>query len=252
MKQKIFLFLILTFLTTSVVADEIVLVADEWCPYNCDPVSDKPGFMVEIATIAFAKQGHTIKYITLPWARAIISVRAGWYDGIIGSGKHETPDFIFPDTALGKATHTFYVKKENPWRYEGLDSLKAINLGVITKYSYGNLLEDYIKPNKGNRKVQIVTGNNALNKNIKKLLLGRIDALIEDKSVFNYHLHSTQAPDEFTDAGAAYSEKVYIAFSPKIANSKNYAEILSNTIEELRTNGELAIILKKYGMEDWR
>ena len=242
----------MTFLTSSVIADEIVLVADEWCPYNCDPASDRPGFMVEIARIAFAKQGHTVKYITLPWARAIANIRDGKSNGIIGTGRNETPDFIFPDTALGEANHTFYVKKNNPWRYKGLDSLKTINLGIITKYSYGNLLEDYIKPNKGNGKVQSITGNNALKKNIKKLLLGRIDALIEDKSVFKYHLYSTKTPDEFSDAGVAYSEKVYIAFSPKIAKSKSYAEILSNAMQELRTNGKLAAILKKYGMEDWR
>jgi len=208
--------------------------------------------MVEIAENAFAKQGHTVKYITLPWARAIANIRDGKYDGIIGTGRNETPEFIFPTTALGNATHTFYVKKDNPWRYKGLDTLKEISLGIITKYSYGNLLDDYIKPNKGGGKVQTNSGNNALDRNIQKLSLGRIDALIEDKYVFNNYLHSTQSLDEFTDAGVAYSEKVYIAFSPKIAKSKYYAEILSNAMKELRSNGKLAVILKKYGMEDWR
>ena len=30
-------------------ADEVVLLADAWCPYNCEPGSDTPGFMIEIA-----------------------------------------------------------------------------------------------------------------------------------------------------------------------------------------------------------
>lgn len=245
------LFIIFILTAPSLAADEIVLVADEWCPFNCAPEDDNPGFMVEIAQYAFAKEGHTVTYRTLPWARAIVSVREGMYQGIIGSGKDETPDFIFPDIESGKATHTFYIKKGRSWKYEGLDSLKTIDLGVIIHYSYGNLYEDYIVPNKGSKSIQVIGGENALGRNIKKLLNSRIDALIEDKTVFQYHLLKTNTPDNFSDAGVACKEKVYIAFSPKFKNSKVYARILSNAMQELRTTGKLLDILKKYGVKDW-
>jgi len=252
MKRGLLLFTLLILTAPSLVADEIVLVADEWCPYNCAPEDDHPGFMVEIAEYAFAKEGHTVTYRTLPWARAIVSVREGMYHGIIGAGREETPDFIFPDIEQGKATHIFYTKKGGSWKYEGLASLKKINLGVITHYSYGNLYEDYIRPNRGSERVQVVGGQNALGQNIKKLLHDRIDALIEDRNVFQYHLHKTNTPDIFSEAGVAYTEMVYIAFSPKSETSEMYAKILSNAMQELRTTGKLADILKKYGVNDWR
>lgn len=47
-------------------ADVITLVADEWCPYNCTPDTDHPGFMIEIAQYAFEHAGHTIVYTTIP------------------------------------------------------------------------------------------------------------------------------------------------------------------------------------------
>ena len=252
MKRGLLLFTLLILTAPSLAADEIVLVADQWCPYNCAPEDGRPGFMVEIAEYAFAKEGHTVTYRTLPWARAIVSVREGMYHGIIGAGRDETPDFIFPDIEQGRATHTFFVKTGDSWKYEGLASLSEINLGVITHYSYGSLYEDYIKPNKGSERVQLVGGQNALGKNIKKLLHGRIDALIEDRNVFRYHLNKTSTPDVFSEAGVAYAEMVYIAFSPKSKTSETHAKILSNGMRELRATGKLAEILTQYGVDDWR
>jgi polar amino acid transport system substrate-binding protein len=45
---------------------------------------------------------------------------------------------------------------------------------------------------------------------------------------------------------------VYIAFSPGNPKSQEYAQILSKGIQQLRASGELATILKKYGMSDWK
>ncbi len=243
---------ILFFLVSVVRADEIVLVADKWCPYNCAPGDELPGFMVDIAEYAFAKQGHTVRYQLLPWARAIATVRDGLFHGIIGTGRSETPDFVFPSIALGQASQTFYTRKGFSWSYEGLDSLNRITLGVINGYSYGKLLEHYIKPNTDSKRIQIVSGKTALKQNIEKLTLGRIDALIEDKNVFQYHLHARAAPNEFSAAGVAYTENVYIAFSPKLEQAQVYAALLDKAMTVLRKQGELQAILDKYGLDDWQ
>lgn len=242
----------MVFTVHSLVANEIVLVADEWCPYNCAPEDKNPGFMVEIAKFVFAKEGHSVIYHTAPWARAIHLVREGKHQGIIGTGRTETPDFIFPDIELGRATHTFYTSKGHPWKYNGLDSLKEINLGVIEDYSYGNLDNDYIKPNKGSEKIQVINGENGLMRNIKKLSYGRIDALVDDKTVFQHQLYITNTPNDFSEAGLADFEDVFIAFSPKLKESKSYAKILSRGMKQLRKTGKLEEILDKYGVEDWR
>jgi polar amino acid transport system substrate-binding protein len=233
-------------------AEEIVLVADEWCPYNCKSDSKLPGFMVEIANYAFDKKGHTVKYITMSWSRAIHGTRDGQYDGIIGTGKDETPDFIFTDIELGLALHTFYVKKGNQWKYNGLSSLENLTLGVIKHYSHGTLYDDYIKPNEYNSKrIQTINQDRGLGLNILKLINNRIDTLIEDRTAFQYHLYSTNTSNNFSEAGVYGEEKVYIAFSPKLINSKIYAEILTDGMNELRNSGKLAHILNKYGVSEW-
>ena len=36
----------------------ITLRADEWSPFNGDPASDRPGYLIEIANRIFSKAGH--------------------------------------------------------------------------------------------------------------------------------------------------------------------------------------------------
>jgi polar amino acid transport system substrate-binding protein len=135
--KKIFLFVFMIAAFTVLETDPakgddfITLVADEWCPYNCAPNTDTPRFMIEIAQYAFERLGHTIRYEKIPWARAIRGTREGQYDGIVGAGREETPDFVFPEHGLGRAVHVFYVRQGEAWKYSGLASLEQISLGVV-------------------------------------------------------------------------------------------------------------------------
>jgi polar amino acid transport system substrate-binding protein len=216
--------------------DEIVLVADPWCPYNCGWNDENPGFMVEIAKDVLGQNGHAVKYFNVPWARAIYGTREGQYDGIIGAGRTETPDFVFPDIELGLARHTFYV-----------------TLGVIKNYSYGDLFTVYIEPNQDNpNRVQVISGEKGLALNIHKLEENKIEAIIEDQAVFQHYLREANIPNHFSEAGIASMEKVYIAFSPKLKKAHAYAEMLTKGMQALRKSGRLSEILQKYGLEDWK
>ena len=96
--------------------------------------------------------------------------------------------------------------------------------------------------------------------NIKKLLKGRIDTIPEDKAVFVNMAHKMGVLDQIEEAGADpilnkddfESLKIYLAFSPKNPNSKDYAKLLSEGIKEMRSSGELQKILAKYGLNDWK
>lgn len=233
---------------------QIVLLADEWCPYNCSNDQVLPGFIIEIAQLALSSSETTVVYKTRPWSRSIIEVREGKAHGLVGAGKDEVPDFIFPVIEQGRALHTFYTLPNNPWRYDGLASLEKIRLGVIQDYSYGNLYKDYILPNEGSPNIVTLTGDSALSRSIEMLQLNRIDVLVEEKYVLQHHLfknHNVPVANSFVEAGIAFSEKIYIAFSPALEESKIYAEKLSKTMKSLRKSGQLKEILNKYGLKDW-
>jgi polar amino acid transport system substrate-binding protein len=236
-----------------VFADEITLRADIWCPYNCEPDSEKPGFQVEIAKYAFEKAGHTIQYSLLNWSRAVLETRKGKYHAILGAARGDAPDFVFPQSEVGVSQDCFYVKPENTWEFRDIDSLSTITIGVINDYSYGDLFDEYIKEHKNDHKrIQISSGEDALEKNFSKLIKSRITALIEEQSVMGYFLKKISKPELVRNAGCFEGNNVYIAFSPENPKSQGYANILSQGIQELRESGKLKHILDSYGITNWK
>jgi polar amino acid transport system substrate-binding protein len=248
------IFLVLFFMTLSTAssghADTITLRADIWCPYNCDPNSDSPGFMIEIARQVFESAGHSVDYELLNWARAVDETRVGKHNAIIGAYKSEVPDFIFPENALGQAVDMFYTIEGSSWYFENTASIKGSVIGIIKGYSYGDELDEYIGKNK--KQFAILHGDDAFERNLEMLYLGRVNALIENQFVMNNYLKNNKSRKPIIEAGMVNRENVYIAFSPKNPNSKTYARILSDGINTLRASGELKIILAKYGLSDWQ
>ncbi len=238
-------------------ADTITIRADEWCPYNCDPKSDKPGFMIEIAKEAFGKAGHTVDYQLLPWSRALREAEAGKIVAVVGASKEEADEhsLLAPSIEQGVSENVFIVKKGNVWRFKGVESLNEITLGAIKDYAYSKEIDGYIKKNIHDpNKIGLIAGEDALGIDFRKLLLGRIDVLIETKYVAQYKAKELSLQNEVEIAGVDADGDVrnFIAFSSANPKSKEYANLLSKGTEELRASGKLKEILVKYGLEDWK
>lgn len=236
--------------------ETITIVADTWCPYNCNSKSPHLGFMVDIAKQAFAKHNIDVVYEVVPWTRAIGETRKGMHGAIVGAAHADAPDFIFPENPQGFVQNHFYVKNDVAWRYHGLDSLKNTVIGVIADYSYNDELDAYIKQYKLDPdRVSIISGDKALGINLRKLKRGRIGAVLESKYVMDYYLAQNYMKGEVGDAGSlppSEADYLYIAFSPKDKKlARKYAKIISDETANMRANGELAKILDTYGLEDW-
>jgi len=248
------------FFSVGVHADTITIKSDEWCPFNCEPGSDSPGYMIEVARIIFQKAGHTLIYESMPWSRSIDQTRKGNIDAIPGASKGEVPDFIFPDEEFGASMTYFFVKKGTSWKYKDVSSLAKVRIGVQDDYEYGEGIDEYIEKNKNTTSVQAVKSEDPVSLNLKKLIKGKIDAVPEDKLVFLYNAKKMGVLDQVEEVGVIptlnmedfEATKVYIAFSPANPKSVEYAKLLSNGIKEMRASGELQKILDKYGLADWK
>ncbi|MDK8465678.1 transporter substrate-binding domain-containing protein [Marinobacter sp. SS13-12] len=212
----------------------ITLVGDKWCPFNCNDHPDHRGVLVEKAASALAEEGFKLEYIEIPWSRAIISVRDGQYDAIVGTGISETPDFHFPPEPLANAHHSFFTLPTSAWEYQGLESLKDIRIGVIQDYSYGGLYEDYIKENQDNEsRVVILRGDRVLPRLVEMLGLGRIDVLVAEERVLNYHFALSGQENPLRHAGLANEEALYVAFSPALDDGAEFAEALGHGMKKI-------------------
>jgi polar amino acid transport system substrate-binding protein len=234
-----------------VYADTITLVSDQYPPYNEVPGSSAPGYAIEMAQRIFEKAGHAVVYQVVPWARAITETRQGTYTAIVAALPSDAPDFILPGNEIGIARYCFYTGKDARWKYTGIPSLAGKKIGVVTSYSYTDQLDRFFL---NNPQVEVVSGDDAVQKNVQKLLAGRIDAFIENATVMASISGRDFLDKSVVDAGCQDNEvgSLYISFGPNNPKAKEYAAILSVGIDELRASGELQKILLKYGLTDWK
>ena len=235
-------------------AETITLVADEWPPFNSVPNSSEEGFLVDVARAVFEGRGHSVVYKNLPWNRAIKMTRSGTYNGVIGASKTDAPDFIFPSEELSRNYLAFYVREDSTWRYLRDSDIEQVSLGVIAGYDYRQWLMDYISAYRHDyHKVQIMTGDRPLQRNILKLLNHRIDAIVDNEAVIVSVARRMGVADQIKPAGyGSESSHIYIAFSPNHPESESYARMLSDGIVQLRSSGQLDQVLSTYGLRDWK
>lgn len=245
--KLILIFLWLFIINQICFADTITIAADSWCPINCDTSDINIGIMVEIAQTVFRDAGHQIEYKIMPWSRAIHEARIGKINGIIGAFKGDAPDFVFPENELlSISSNSIFVRKRSKWKFDNINSLSLLKLAVIQDYDYGEELNKYILNNKN---IYIISGINPLERGIKMIHSGRVDAIVECAPVFWYTVSKMGLDNDFKCLGkVSPPEKCFIAFSPNIEKSISYAKILSDGVSILVSNGGYKKILKKYGL----
>jgi len=228
-------------------AKDLVIAADPWCPFNCDPGSGKPGYLVEIAREVFEPLGYTVTYEQVNWARALVETREGKYDAVFGAAQGDAEDFVFPSTSQGRAGNAIFVQAGDDWTFTKPEDLSGKTVGLIRDYDYGDLGTSI----ETHGDASYVGGEDPLATNIKKLLAGRIDALVEEASVFNYSADQMGVLDQVRLEGDSEYDAVFIAFSPAKPGSQELASQLDEGMQSLRDSGRLAEILKTYGLKDW-
>jgi polar amino acid transport system substrate-binding protein len=241
---------------SSVHADQLSFVLDPYCPYTCadrqsNELEDPPGFIVDIVRRVFEARAHTVRIEVRPWKRALHSVTIGEYLGLLGTTRYDSPDLIFPEQESGMIRGCLYVRADDPWQYTGSDSLAGRIVGGVQGVFYGQF-QNYIIQHDGTDAVQLLAGTDALPRNVKKLIAGRIDLLLENQPVMRHFLQKQGGAERVREAACVAEFMIYIAFSPQFPKAQEYARILSEGMDELRASGELQAILSQYGLTDWR
>ncbi len=237
----------------------ITVVGDEWPPFNMIPDGIAPnrrreGYMIDILRAVFEPQGISIIYQLVPWNRALSDTRAGIYTAVVGASKVDGAGLVFPAEELAINRLGFYTLSTSVWTFDGVASLSEVSLGVIAGYDYREWLNDYIRRyGDDERRVQIMSGDRALEANFRKLLNGRIDAIVDSETSLRYTAWQLNVEAKVREAGrGSEPTNIYVAFSPESPYAVDLADMLSNGVRELRSNGRLASILAAYGLTDWK
>jgi polar amino acid transport system substrate-binding protein len=232
-------------------AADLVLSADEWCPYNCDPRSDHPGFAVEIARAVFAGTGRGVDYRVASWTRSLAEARAGRFDGVISASPAEEPDFIYPMEPVGMSRTGIAVRRDSDFRPGDANPFEGRIIGAIDSYSYFGAAGAYIRAHAADpSRIQFLSGSDALVLNLRKLAAGRVDIVIDDANVLALAIDRQRLGGQLRTVAFTDCKPVYIAFSYAIPDGLALARAFDSGIARLRASGRLAGILARYKIRD--
>lgn len=235
-------------------SETLQMAADSWCPYTCDPKSDRPGFLVEILRAALAPDDIAIDYKLMPWERALTETLLGRLDGVVGIDHSDSADpaVLFTTVPVGFAQEVIALRHDEENRYKSLEDLNNLSIGVVQGYHYTPEIDRWVQENKRlDRRVQIMHGENAVELNLQKLLVGRVDAVVEARSVLDYLLAAMPAETKPVFVTLEHGTYLYYGISTKRADRARIAGLIDSGVVRLRQSGELAVILRRYGLTDW-
>ena len=240
----------LLLLGTPVSADVIDLRADAWCPFNCDPASDQPGYMVEVAQEALALFGHEVRYTSMTWSRSLSQALSGDITSVIGTDQEESPDLIL-GPPMGNYQEAVVFRAGEARSIATAEDLEGIRIGAILDYEYNTVIAAYVAENARNpERVQMIGGDDALKRNLQKLKAGRIDMAIDERSVVTYMIDQLGLQDDLQVANYGEATELHIGFSPALEASALYAQQLTEGVAQLKASGRYGEILKRYGLTE--
>ena len=184
-----FIVFLLGFVGTPSVADEqlLQLATLEYPPYITQ-VDQKPqGFVVDIVETAFARIGRPIQIEFFPIARGQLRLLNGQADAFFSIKK--TPEreqtMLFAQKPLMSQDYVFFVRKGSRRHFDGhFASLAGASIGVVSATSYGSRFDAAVQAGAFLR-LEPVTSHET---NFRKLIAGRVDAVICSRLVGLYYL----------------------------------------------------------------
>lgn len=229
------------------------IVADEWYPMNGKPGSDRPGFMIEIAETLAATLGVGLDYRIMPWDKALDMVAKGAFDCVIGAYKEDAREFIFPSHHWGVDQLAFYGQTTSNWAYNGFDSLKNKQIGVISGYSYGEEMDNWLMNN--SKHIVRLDNNDALTQLSLMLMNQRLDLVLESQAVMENKLKRKKWNTKIKQV-SLFGEKnpLYLACSPHPKRVDFIQAVLAQMDEafvKLKAQQGIEPILARYGVKPW-
>lgn len=196
-----------------------------------------------------ATAGVRVQPYLMPLNRAMRQTLAGNLDGVYAPPEDSR---LRQGPVLGYSRSCFYTLQSSRWFYTDVWSLKGERLGVIGDYEYDNgPMDAYIVANSADRKlIDFSYGTNAGMTNLRKLLSGRFQVLLEHEQVMRRLAAHGGAQRQLRKAGClARPFALRVSFSPGSPHGAYWIAALGRGVKLLEKSGELEQIRNRYGIE---
>ena len=196
------------------------------------------GFVNHVITEAFQRRGYTVRFIYLPWQRAVTETIDGKYSALsyVYWSKDRENEFYLSDPISEEQIVLFHLKKNAIKDWETLDDLKNYRFGATRGYTY---TREFWEAAESKRLNVDVTDSDK--QNFKKLLVGRID-IFPSGLVNGYSLLQKEFNPEIPRLLSFHAKPLsktsgHLAFTKRRQNSEILRRIFNQGLAQLKKEG---------------
>jgi polar amino acid transport system substrate-binding protein len=175
--------------------NNLVIATLEYPPFIYSDENQVKGPIVDKVKDIFGKLGVNVTIKIFPIARGLLMVKNGKVDAYFSLKRtpRREKDLLFTKEPLIKQPFVFFVKKGSKIKWAGdIRDIRKYRFGVVSKTSYGLIFDGYVKDGL----ISNIDEAQSFELNIKKLIAGRIDLVINSYDVGNYLIKKLDAEDE--------------------------------------------------------
>lgn len=226
-------------------AKVIKLLAEPWPPYVIvDAKGEVSGADVEVTLAVLESMGYQVQILIRPWRRVLSEAQSLQADGVIDLFyKKERESWVaYPNEPLSVSGEVIFSNKRNPVRYDDLQSLKGLKIGIQQDYFYG-----YDFERAQCFKKVAMTGDDNIPKQLTLLQLDRLDGVVMNEYVGQYWITKLGLQDEIGRFGGYVTKdnRNFLAFTKRPGGSA-LAEQFGEALKHFKEGGAYVAIMQKY------
>jgi polar amino acid transport system substrate-binding protein len=177
---------------------------DQWPPMTIFPTQSEPrrGVVIDMLADIYTKAGYTLQYFPVPLARGMSMIEEGLCDILpeIEFSPNVENNFVYAQQATFTYPTAFVVRRNDPWRYTGIKSIKDKRIATGPGWNYRSMSKPYqnhIENPANSANIEIVAGDDDVVPRIFKMIASnRVDIYADNVFVLKYLLNSTALQDQ--------------------------------------------------------
>ena len=256
-------FLILFLLATSMFnlshAKTLKVCYDQWAPMTIFPseVSPARGVVIDMLDQIYTSKGYKLIYYEVPLARGLDMVAEGLCDILPEYlfSKNSTKGFVYASEKTFAYSSAFGVRRDDPWRYNGIESIKGKRIATGPGWDYSSMSVDYqnyIDDPKNSDLVEVIAGyDDVVDRIFRMIKENRVDLYVDNELVLQHILNRLNLGDDLEIVRPGLEKKLVEIpiFSKKIPAAKRQELIKIWNEGRLSLKGEKEkMLLNKYNV----
>lgn len=177
-------------------AETMKVCYDQWPPMTIFPSSyeSRRGVVIDMFSDIYQDAGISLEFFEVPYARGMQMVKEGLCDVLPEKEFSPLRDagYVYAKKETFRYPTAFVVRRDDPWRYEGVESVHGKRIATGPGWNYSSMSEEYqayLDDPANQDSVEIVSGESDVVDRIMLMIVeGRVDLYADNVFVLQYIL----------------------------------------------------------------